>query len=270
MSAIDFENLDTWPDEFRSLLESEDEQLKGYFDRRDEIEKLQRKDVAARVNPPNNPYKDHRRRVIQRSYSILKGQHLACWHCTRLLDHELHEVRKNGLLPLTPKLVETRLERAVRYGHLTQEIADRLRCQEVSADTSRRDRVCFVNERSILTYEGDVICLLSYWGGEAVYGPIQLDPLLQEVSSIGKATILHCSVPLDDLSLFNEQEDGLDIAERLINRYFVSKGYPVHDIASLETSKRSAMPASMIVEVCQSGDAKFEELTECSNWGARV
>jgi hypothetical protein len=126
---------------------------------------------------------------------MLDGRPLRAYHATRLLPHEIDNVRERGLVPLTPRHVLDRLDAAVALRALSAAERDQLRASQVfSADSrvhfsvsGRRDRVCAVVGKAAVNCRG-LKSLLGLWGGEAIYmGTSELHPRL---SQIGTPTIV--------------------------------------------------------------------------------
>jgi hypothetical protein len=97
------------------------------------------------------------------------GQHkVRLWHCTRLTEREMTDVRTNGLRPLSPKMVAERIAHAVSDGHLTSEEGSFYAQSRCSHEEGRRGMIhCFADRRG-LARTADVIHLLRIWGGEGI------------------------------------------------------------------------------------------------------
>lgn len=132
--------------------------------------------------------------------SLLDGYKLLAFHATRLLEHEIPEIRSRGLRRLSRDLVNDRISGAHARGLLSDRERDRCRARNVYAInnvTGREGQVCLVFGRRTLDEEAHGLSpLLGGWGGEAMNGwpgPDE-DPLLQR---LGKPSIVAAAVDLE-------------------------------------------------------------------------
>lgn len=58
--------------------------------------------------------------------ALLVGRGLRAFHCTRLLDYEIENVREHGLRLLTEDLVRGRIQEAARRDDIPSKLADEL------------------------------------------------------------------------------------------------------------------------------------------------
>jgi hypothetical protein len=167
--VIEIGQLNTWPDELRSLLDDKLDLLGAYESERVRIDQLYEANVLARVTPQHNPHEAARDELIERADALLVDKDLLGFHCTRLAEDEATAIRADGIRPLTPDLVERRIRRRVKAGDLTSELADVLLAEHQAAQEGRPDKICFVHSRSILRAERAVYRFFRSWGGEAIY-----------------------------------------------------------------------------------------------------
>jgi hypothetical protein len=108
-------------------------------------------------------------------WSHIGERGVRAYHCTRLLPHEIDDVRHRGLVPLSHVLVDERIESAKRHGHLSHREAElcpsRWSTLRASQGEYRAGLVWAVAGRSILDREAQGLSgFLSSWGGESVFG----------------------------------------------------------------------------------------------------
>lgn len=94
-------------------------------------------------------------------------------HFTRLVDHEVDRIGREGLQPLSPELVAMRIEAAAAHRAIDQNTAATLRERNLLATgngAGRTNKVCFVIGRRALD-QSAAGCddQLACWGGEVVY-----------------------------------------------------------------------------------------------------
>ena len=141
--------------------------------------------------------------------SLLAGHTIRAYHCTRLLDHERETVREQGLRRLDAALVMERIRRAHEVGAITDAERAAFETGHQFALTSPRwkqrveytqNQVCLVLSRVILDDAHGVDPLLSTWGGEAIYFPLDKKHG-ERLRSMGRPSIvvanLDLSVPGD-------------------------------------------------------------------------
>jgi hypothetical protein len=125
---------------------------------------------------------------------------LALYHATRLLPHEVESIRDRGLLPLTPELVNYRLDSAVSAGGIDSALAERLRphALDYAVRPERSRRVCFSGSRRSLQERSAFRRIFTYWGGEAIFWELDdrlPDPALAQLSRIGTAAVVIAALP---------------------------------------------------------------------------
>ncbi len=126
---------------------------------------------------------------------------LALFHATRLLPHEVQSIRERGMLPLTPELVNYRLDSAIAaVDGIDSTLAERLRpaALEYAVDPGRSNQVCFSGSRLSLRKRSGFWRLFTYWGGEAIYWQLDdrlPDPALEQLSRVGTPAVVIAGFP---------------------------------------------------------------------------
>ncbi len=265
--VIDLESEETWPDELRSLLQKHT-RLLGAFEREQaRIDRLYERNVEARIHPPVNRYERRRTAILERVETILSGKNLLGFHCTRLHNDEICAILNEGLVPLSPELVEARVRKRVVSGDITDEIAAKLLSQHRAADENRQGQIWFVFSRSVLAEEGGVYRLFSFWGGEALYMGHDDDsdsgPVLRR---IGSPSIVVSSVRIDETL-----ESFASVSERFVARWLRKRG-----------TRRTSCPPEMmgyvsaplgsdrVLKVLTHLDPDFANLTGYRKWGRSI
>ncbi|MCC6497896.1 MAG: hypothetical protein IT193_16715 [Propionibacteriaceae bacterium] len=135
----------------------------------------------------------------ERLVMLLEGRPLRAYHATRLLEHEVIGIRRDGLRMLTPEHVERRISAAVAAGSITKHDAAMFRAGTVYAipgPGERDGRVCAVVSRSTFAdFPSGVRPLLSTWGGEAIYWRAAPEARVR-LAELGRPSIVVVDLPL--------------------------------------------------------------------------
>jgi hypothetical protein len=130
--------------------------------------------------------------------SLLREHPLCAFHATRLLDHEVEMIRKQGLRPLTTHLLEDRTNAAFDHSVFTADERDQLLNSTVFAlgeAKYRKGQVnLFLGTHVLRDSVQQIAPLLRTWGGEGIYwGAGDLRSRLREV---GTPTIVVAGIDL--------------------------------------------------------------------------
>jgi hypothetical protein len=104
---------------------------------------------------------------------LFAGDKLLGDHFTRLLDHEVGHVMREGLKPLTAGLLTSRIRDARAHGAIDADVAATLLAGNLLAvghGAGRTDKACFViGRRALGSSAAGCDDQLACWGGEAIY-----------------------------------------------------------------------------------------------------
>ena len=182
----------------------------------------------------------------------LTGRMLRAYHCTRLLPHEVHMVRKNGLQLLTADLILDRIKVAQEVGAISGRDAESLRGAHVFATgqhQGRENQVCLTLSRGIFQEDpGACRPLLSIWGGEGIYMSSRSDIQNKRLRILGVPTVV---VALIDI--------GLSMMFPAVHKVFVGAvlGLPRN---SADVFYRATIPPHHIEQILQPGDEAYRAL----------
>jgi hypothetical protein len=175
---IDVDDPSTWPDRVRAWVEPFAEALRGTTE--------YTTDLAVPLDLENE------------FRALLADETVRADHYTRLLDHEVEGIKREGLRPLTEQLVIDRITGACAHGVLDTPTRDFLLSRHVFAtggSSNRADRVCFVLGRGELSWSA-AGCddQLSVWGGEGIYnGAIGVE---ERVRGLGQPAMVTALIDL--------------------------------------------------------------------------
>jgi hypothetical protein len=186
--AVDPDDPATWPPDVLGWVRAEADRLAGMAEFASDLSTA----LAER---------EHKLRALIAPRKVL------VYHATRLLEHEIAEIRASGLVPLSRNLVNRRIRRAYECGLLTTAERDRLDANTVYAldeQEGREGQICFEVGRSAFDDSSSGFAwLLSLWGGEGIYWALadERDP-----PTLGRPTIvvaqIDVAVPEDHLRVF--------------------------------------------------------------------
>ena len=96
----------TWPDALTDLLAANLAELKAFHKFDNDVNWRSAKgDLKVRLNPPFNPSRPTRERVLAETNAIIADASVVGYHCGRLLDLEIDAILAGGLKPLSVDLV---------------------------------------------------------------------------------------------------------------------------------------------------------------------
>lgn len=150
---IDIDDETTWPDRVRAWVEPRAERLRGT------------RKYTCDLAVPLETEDEFR--------ELLAGEIVLADHYTRLLDHEVNRIRREGLKPLTDDLLTSRIIAAHAHCAFDEETKARLLNGHVFStgrSAGRAGKVCFVLGRSELgSSAAGCDDQLLIWGGEGIF-----------------------------------------------------------------------------------------------------
>jgi hypothetical protein len=232
--TIDIDRPETWPAEVRREANRMAESLAGATP------------YTADLRLPEH-YDDEFRR-------LLAGHRLRAYHATRLLPHEIEDVRSGGLRCLTRDLVARRLQGLQASGLVTDSEVEELGSRTVFAlgnYENRQDQTCFVLGNFSFRKAG--LCrLLETWGGEAIFWGIDRNhPLRERLRSVGEPVVVAAEL------------EGFDAGSRVhavfpaLPKLFIAAALNLDDEREASVMYRAAVPHDRIEAVWCAGDVEF-------------
>lgn len=119
---IDLDRPDTWPSDLVAVLSEHHATL-----------------LSQEVGPLSSRYDA----AIYSVVDALQPYSIVGWHCTRLADHEVEDIKNNGMTVLDIGLVSRRIGTAVRTGLLSASHGDRLTKANQAAEKYRAGMLWF-------------------------------------------------------------------------------------------------------------------------------
>ncbi len=259
---IEIEDINSWPDAVRLLLADNLKLLSNHAARCIEIDNME---YIERISAANQ-YAYKRELIIEKINKIIKNCNLIGYHCTRLLDFEISDIKNNGMQLLSVALIKNRLEEAVTRNYISEELALYLLSKNQCADEFRQGRLWFVCGVSILKVEGFVVRLLKSWGGEALYNSHEIDDFSgTALRNIGTPCIIRCMLVPDQLQLYIKC-----IGEKIEEAFLQKHGICTPNNPQFDTHMRQPLPPKQILKIIEIGDPEFLTITDYVCWHERI
>jgi len=215
----------TWPPQILRILEEGLPICRAYF--------AEEKQITHRLSQSPLPL----RRILNTNklaYDALmrdvefaaKSEAIIGWHCTRLCEDEIRQIKNGGMLPLSSHSLEMRIRRRASKGDFTPEIAERLLSENQASDPNRQ-MLWFLLSQDLLRDASGVQRFFASWGGEALYNSHERDvntgPILRR---IGVPAIIEVAIALSEACTF----DALSVwlSRSFLSRRGISDGHDPH------------------------------------------
>ena len=166
---IILDQMETWPDSIKKYLTVNEEKLKAYVLQEQSLDKQAEANAILRYHRPKNNYQISWNSAIEMIKQQIEGYSIIGFHCTRLTESEILDIKINGLHPLDPSFTEYRIINLLKQNLISSFTANAIRTLNESSAYSRKDNVCFFHCLSTLQDEWGLYRLFCFWGGEAVY-----------------------------------------------------------------------------------------------------
>jgi len=260
---IDIEDPRTWPDTLVKVMSENKNLFVAYHSEEKRLDKLGREDFMLRIRRPPNLHKDQYNKVIETIVGILEKENIVGYHCTRLLDHEINNIKNVGMRMLTRELVTERLQSALDLGLLSTEQHSYISNSEILNDSlddkmgKRTDYIWFNPNLSTLREGDGVFRFFQSWGGEAVYNGHEEDTKISPgLRSIGNPCIVKCSIPIADID-----EDAVYLSRRFVSQFILDEiPYP-HPTAGFDMGIQRNLQPSEVVDIIEISHPEFQKLT---------
>ena len=195
-----------------------------------------------------------RDKVVSEIHALIADREIIGYHCTRLADDEIACFKAEGLRPLTEELRQSRVQKRVKAGELTPDMADRLLSLGINGDGCYRlGYSCFFFTKKV----GDWCWkFFRYWGGESIYvSHMDSDSETKNrLISIGTPCIIEIAVPVSAIR-------DHSVASGLLYEYGRRRNIPYPE-ASHDIARRPMR----VLRVIQHGTPEFATRTHDISW----
>ncbi|MER6100741.1 hypothetical protein ABT154_33840 [Streptomyces sp. NPDC001728] len=238
-NTVDLDDPATWPTDLSDLIAELASAVPGELDTgsdlHNEVSELAKHDDQVR--------------------EMLAGRLLRTYHATRLLDHEIEDVRACGLRALTEGSLAERVDRAIKAGSIPARYLNAL-CESTAlvheplhAVRHRFGEVSMVSSRQPLAKTWPHR-LLSNWGGEVrQFGPVWTDSEFESIRSLGRPSLIIAGI---DVSTPPAAGTGRELIFDFIGIHLGvdGNGITIHYTADI--------PGEQIVDVCHPGHPEYD------------
>jgi hypothetical protein len=189
--------------------------------------------------------------------AMFQGQLVVAHHFSRLFDHEVEEVKVNGLKRLTKDMLYRKIQVAHELGLITQEHRKLFEhCNVIASGESdhRAGQICLVAGTGGLNDDvGAVYWLLTLWGGEALSMSNRSSGMKEILRNYGRPAIVVAAISVDSPHKMNP-------AYSLLSSTFL-RTYLGHEALSDYFVRSEDIPGTRILDVWQPGRPEYEKFT---------
>lgn len=269
MLNVEIEDITTWPKEFKALVDKSKELIVLYHRERSNIFNDCKDDPIPGRGLPLNQYEETYLSVVSRAESILLSNQLIAYHCTRLTEEEIQDIKETGMKRASALFVHKRFKTLHEQGYLSTDQYLYLRnseCIKYNLNAKKgalTKDIFFVCNRSILKKQPDGIYrLLRSWGGEAIYrGHENDEKIASTLQSIGTPCIIKCTLPFSDVQSF-----GGKFAERFLSFFIADEIEHPEPSPGLEIYITRDTQKEEVLEIIEFSNPLFEKFTGYSLW----
>jgi hypothetical protein len=241
------DDFSSWPPDIIQYLEQRHELLFRWHER----------SYASKALPPvSGPELDE---AIRGLAVLLRSRTLHGYHCTRLTEPEIDHILAHGMQPPNLERLHARIAAVRDTSPIDAGTFERLRAENGAAETNRAGMIwfCFYAPRKAGQRASER--LFRNWGGEALYGYHETDPLIGPLlQSIGTPCLIEADVPIATF--------GPGLAFKVVRRFLIDRGLQTREPVEHDDNAKQAIPPSNIRRIIKFPEPDFLELTGCADW----
>lgn len=197
---IDVWNSSTFDSELNSFLEPQTDLIRNYLLTDHEIF-LEYDLGRGPSRPPLRPDNRFAFAFIalqEAMMQLMERRTIRAFHYTRMMEHEVARLRRDGIHLSTPETLRQRLEVLISTRTLSRAIADKLYAQSPfhSDQLESRSDKFWMTSHPIEVHDSGVTPLMAHWGGEVASMWTRDQSLLTPLGAIGKPRIIEIAVPM--------------------------------------------------------------------------
>ena len=269
---LDLDRPPSWPAELLAYLdEHHDLFLEWETRRQDQVyAQLQRPPPRQRYGEPATAAQvPDRAKILGQVFDkaiyglrdILPAYEILGWHCTRLTDAETDEILRDGMGLPNVEMLARRIDALEKANVIEPDIARRLKSENQAGAENRAVMVWFCFSPPGNVDEYGIGLFFRHWGGEALYGCHEDDPVTSPVlRCIGTPRLVEADVPISLL----DKARGPDFTT--YRRFLISRGYCIQEPTDYEDYIVYPLPAQHVRRVISFPDPEFCSLTNCDEW----
>ena len=192
---------------------------------------------------------------------MLSKYSLIGYHCTRLTDQEIAQIRSYGMQLQNFFTLRSRIKKLADAKLLSSSIAERLELENQAGDGNRAHMLWFCFYEPYIAGEFGVGRLFRSWGGEALYNSHEHDSVTGSVlRGIGKPCVIMVSVPISSLKLSKYPDAAL--ARVVLSKEGHRLRAPVEHVGCIT----EGLSNRAILRIFEYPEQRFIELTKCNEW----
>lgn len=247
MQEINIYEIASWPDHILNYMDNSMELFSAWCD--DSVPAGRRAMLARQFD-----------NVVTKLRPNLENYYMIGYHCTRLVDAEIEDIRNFGMRLLNPHVLKARIEGLVDQGYIDEIIAESLIENNEADDPYRKEMLWFCLFHPYHVGEMGISRLLRSWGGEALFNSHEGHPVTGAVlRNIGTASIIEVKVPCISLPA-----PTFDL--NFVNRYLAYKGLQDLNATLYETYINERIVKENLISIHRFPEESFVALTKCDTW----
>jgi hypothetical protein len=181
----------------------------------------------------------------------MEGRAIRAWHYTRLTNHEVDLLRRDGIRLSTLSGLQTRLDAQVETGAITAASAAALfATSPFHQQRESRSNKFWMTSHPIAIDDGGVEPLMAHWGGEGASMWMKDPMLLGQVAALGAPRILEVHVPVAATN------HAYLAGEAMLATFGRELGY-IPEKRAFDLYTKRALPPGALLAVHTEGDATF-------------
>lgn len=241
---IKIELLETWPKDISQFLDEHFQSFIGW-------------ECKGDYSSPVAVYDN----LIMSFRDILKKYSLRGFHCSRLTEEEIFDVRNHGLTLQNTDTLNERINKLLASNLISTNVAQCLRGNNQSGDEYRANKLWFCFFPPHLAGHHGIGRFFKHWGGEALYNSHEENPVTgKQLQKIGIPCVVEALVPLSSMPDVR-LPDG-----QFIRSYLKEKGHSIENGLEFEAYITKSLDPADIIEIHQFPEKTFIDLTGCNHW----
>lgn len=192
---------------------------------------------------------------------ILDLYYLVGWHCTRLTDYEIINIKTYGMVTPSLDFLSKRIENLIDLGEITEKLGEIFKNSNRYQEKNNMHNIWFQFDEPNTLDEDANYRLLRRWGGEALYSEHENDKERKGIlEKIGHPCVIFARIPVKFLS-----KDG-SITEKVYKIFLNYANKRRTKQCKLEDSLIQNLPAQYIIHIYKYPDKDFLDITGCEKW----
>jgi hypothetical protein len=255
----------TWPKKIRALLCKKRRSILKYLEwERDHMVPVAGSPYIPPMMRPRNLDAEDYNSTVQLVEELLSQATVRGWHCTRLTDGEVGDIKSRGLQPLNSAHLKMRIRKAQADGCVSKAIAARLMKKHDADEQCRAGMIWFICQPP---RAGDgTQDFFDFWGGEALYMQHQKNTATYKaLLNIGRPRLIVVNVPVVRF------HRGYHLSKMVILHFAKCHGFKTSEQVGHEDYTTEIIEPKDIVRIithAKWGKEKleFERMTQFAKW----